>query len=694
MDETETLQMYSEEEEIGDDFYEKIEAPKFVDLKAPDPYHHGDDRYWFCSRVGCDQKHEEDMDSETIYKNFVLRVMAARSPNIRLRKALYRKDACSSETKCPRTVPAKPSKPRVTRLALISSISKRIVDPKVKVKPISKQNAMLNAKAKQPSVIAKALTTPRTKKQLSNLDAFRSVRNPKTTATAMSKNRLVAKALVFHSPKKSVKTKSSIELKTPVKTLCDGMKKLEITGAKKQRLGPNKPLPSDTSRKQLRGREVKSRVFDGLLSQNHKVKGAKSSTHIKNNKEKNSQQNHDPAPPERDENDFIVMEIEGPLATIEASILSLDENKVEASSDATGSEGPLATIEASRSDSEKRSSGNDDDNVPKSQAPKEITERDDKMDTLTSDDKENDYVVLESDDKENASASNDNRELDSKTSYIDHKLLGKNETPMGNQKTAKAKIKQSKESSMTAATSGQLLQHKKPKPTNPKPFRLRTDERGILKEANGEKKHCPEPFSEMTSVSRIAGRNLQKRHQNALQKHDKFLEQDENHNAANENMETKDQPQKRTVSLKISKERVGRKTTSTPQRHTISSQQKLVTSQHECNQEKSALRLGNSSKRTKSPSTKQLARPQESASSRINSIMTTGQLGAIVENSSTILRAKGAAKPSEPGVSLATKASISPASKPSLQGKRLTTIPKEPTFHAMHTPKSCTKRVA
>lgn len=35
-----------------EDFYENIEAPKFVDLNAPDHYHPGDDRYWFCLRVG------------------------------------------------------------------------------------------------------------------------------------------------------------------------------------------------------------------------------------------------------------------------------------------------------------------------------------------------------------------------------------------------------------------------------------------------------------------------------------------------------------------------------------------------------------------------------------------------------------------------------------------------------------------
>lgn len=35
----------------GDEFYEDIEAPKFVDFTAPDHYN-PDDGYWFCSRVG------------------------------------------------------------------------------------------------------------------------------------------------------------------------------------------------------------------------------------------------------------------------------------------------------------------------------------------------------------------------------------------------------------------------------------------------------------------------------------------------------------------------------------------------------------------------------------------------------------------------------------------------------------------
>jgi len=34
-----------------EEFYEQIEAPKFVDFTLPDHYS-PDDRYWFCSRVG------------------------------------------------------------------------------------------------------------------------------------------------------------------------------------------------------------------------------------------------------------------------------------------------------------------------------------------------------------------------------------------------------------------------------------------------------------------------------------------------------------------------------------------------------------------------------------------------------------------------------------------------------------------
>ena len=49
------MHIIGEEEECrgGDEFYDKIEAPKFVDLTTVEHYRpEHDDRFWFCLRVG------------------------------------------------------------------------------------------------------------------------------------------------------------------------------------------------------------------------------------------------------------------------------------------------------------------------------------------------------------------------------------------------------------------------------------------------------------------------------------------------------------------------------------------------------------------------------------------------------------------------------------------------------------------
>ncbi|KAF9665885.1 hypothetical protein SADUNF_Sadunf16G0171400 [Salix dunnii] len=752
-----------------EDFYEQIEAPKFVDLNAPDHYHPGDDRYWFCLRVGCDQKHEEEMDSEAIYKKFVLRVMAARSPNIRLRRALYRKDS-SASIKCSQTVPAKSSKPRVSRLALISSISKRMVDPKARVKSLAKQNATPNVKAKQ-SVVSKALTTPRNKKRLSNPNAFCSVRNPKATAVAVPNSRVVAKAL-FHSPKKSVRAKTSIELDTAVRKICAGIKKLEITEGKKHALVCNRPFPSNATRKQPRGREVKSRVYDGLLSENFKGKESKSFKCVmKKEKGKNSKQCHGPMSRKGAENDFSDMEIEerssipgvcynaksdegnnaheGPVTTVKIDA-SMVENKVEALSDAKANtsgcnepnQRPYSQIDerglgendapkllASREDGNGTNEGHGEEDERNSSMDKGIDspiESNDSKHILISDDKENDREANGSDNKENASASDDNREMDINTGHLKRQILGKHESLKSTQKIDKAKRKSSKESFVTHATGAQELKHRKPKPTNPKPFRLRTDERGILKEATSEKKLHPAPLKEILPVTRFPGGNLQKKRRNALPRNDKSLEQTESANDAQEAFEverntTQKEHQNQATSLK-NKERVRRKLSSAPQRHTVSSQQKLVSPLKKYREDKTtaqnlrnflkktkvaplkkysedkttAQNPRNVLKKTKSPFVRKVGRPQETSSitNETLSIMIPGQLGVIKEDSPTILRPKEAEKPSKSCVSPEIKASASAVSRQSLQGKRSTTIPKEPKFHAIHTPKSCTRGVA
>uniref|UniRef100_A0A3N7FMU9 Uncharacterized protein n=1 Tax=Populus trichocarpa TaxID=3694 RepID=A0A3N7FMU9_POPTR len=657
-----------------------------------------------CYFTGCDQKHEEEMDSEAIYKNFVLRVMAARSPNIRLRKALYRKDS-GANIKCPRTAPAKSSKPRV---ALISSISKKMVDQKVKVKPLAKRNATPNVREKQSSVASKALTTPRNKKRLSNPDAFRSVRNPK--AMDIANSRVVAKAL-FRSPNKSVSTKTLIELDTTVNKICAGVKKFEVTDGKKH---ANTPLPPNALRKQPRGREVKSRVYDGPLSRNCKGKNLK--------------QYHGPMPQKGAGNNFSDMEIQEKSRNVSRGVCStakcdegnnphepsLVENKAEALSDAN---------ENTQSNYEERGSGEND--VPKLLASSEegnetserhgeedemnssldkgtdgIMESNDRKHILISDDKENDSEAMESDNKENASASDDNRDMDLNTGHLKRQTLGKHESVKSTQMIAKAMRKPSKENFVTDATGVQGLKHGKPKPTNPKPFRLRTDERGILKEATLEKKLHAAPLKEIT-VKRFPGGSLQKK-QKALLRNDKSLEQTELANDAQKacekerNTTQKEQHQNQASILKNSKERVRRKLSSAPQRHTVSSQQKLVSPLKKYSHCKTTAQdLGNTLKRAKSPFVRNVVRPQETSSTTKETLRVTlpGQLGVIKEESPEILlRPKEVAKPSKSSASPETKASAVP--RQSLQGRRSTTIPKEPNFHTIHTPKSCTRRVA
>ncbi|KAM7259275.1 hypothetical protein ACFE04_015016 [Oxalis oulophora] len=446
-----TLQI---EEEIvkvknEDFFYENIEAPKFVDLSAPDrhrPVH--DDRYWFCLRVGCDQKHEEEMDSEKIYKDFLLRVMEARSPNIRVRRALYRQENTSKNLKCPLTVPAKPSKSRISRLAIISSLNRKlVVDAKTP-----------NVKTKQSAVVqSKALTTPRCKKRLSNPNAFRSVRNPKLIDIALPKSKGIAKALVFHSPKKTFKIKTSVELRSSVKKLCSEMKKLDIASGKKQL------FPKEASRKQVKGREVKSRVFDSLYSPNPKRKEAKSSD----------------------------KEIDTKSRNMIACLKKKHEEIVEALSESSRkivSSSPSFCEENATNDGGITSEGSPEkENILKNIA------NEDKENLLSTicDDKTNEGEILEGDDKENCSASDENSQPNLHHKPPEKKkTVGKRENFKSIQKVSGVMKKPAKENSNTnsAAAGPQIVKQRKTKLTTPKPFRFRTDERGILKEAS-EKKH-------------------------------------------------------------------------------------------------------------------------------------------------------------------------------------------------------------
>ncbi|KAK0583331.1 hypothetical protein LWI29_035793 [Acer saccharum] len=707
----EEIKINGGEEELGDDFYEKIEAPKFVDLKAPDHFRpRNDDRYWFCLRVGCDQKHEEEMDSEEIYKNFVLRVMAARSPNVRFRKTLCRKDP-STNVKCPLTVPAKSSKSRISRLAMVSSISQKMVDGKVKARPLFPKNSPTqNEKTKQSSVAAKSLTTPRNKKRLSNPGTSRSVRNPNPTSIVVPKNRVVAKALVFHSPKKTVKIKTSAELSTRMKAICAGMKKLEITGGKKQESGHNKTLPLEGSRKLFRGREVKSRVYDSLRSKNCQGKEVKSSKCLK---KKNVRR----APVEGIDNDSSDMEIEeksrnGSLEVCSTSKSSkcnerkehdeeclvskkklefpLSEYKGEEAISDNTSRSNMTCLSNSGEDNNKINDGSDNEAKTDSNSEKaKVMDGEDKENATSSDDKENESKAMSSDDKEN-----DNRKLNLDTSQMaslmgKKKNLGKLETCKSIQMVSKGMCKNSKgnsvSSGVTCAEGG--LNYKKPKITNPKPFRLRTDERQILKEANLEKKlHLLEPLKEITTIAKVQGGSSQRRLNN---RNEVENVSDAHDRSERESDKTKQKDEPVTLRMRSSKGAVGRKqSTTTQQRRSISMHQKTnlaVASQQEIGQDRAAKRSEKTFKRTKSLNVKQQSSKitrgsTESTKKKTISVMTTGRLGVIKESLPTIVSASPSSKISG---SAASSRSIS-------AGRRRMNVPKEPHFHDVHRPRRVT----
>ncbi|KAH7673625.1 hypothetical protein IHE45_08G019500 [Dioscorea alata] len=169
-------------EEEDDAFYEEIEAPKFVDFTVSDDHRYRlDDPSWFCVRVGCDQMHEM-VDPEALHKSFVLRVMAARSPNVKLRKVLY-KQSTSSTPKCPKSAPPKPANDRVVKFSRITSVHEKTCIAKIREHPISSLRSTpkkLDTNKTKPPTTPKVRQTP--KKQKSQVLAS------KTTESSAAKN--------------------------------------------------------------------------------------------------------------------------------------------------------------------------------------------------------------------------------------------------------------------------------------------------------------------------------------------------------------------------------------------------------------------------------------------------------------------------------------------------------------------------
>uniref|UniRef100_A0A7N0ZVE6 Uncharacterized protein n=1 Tax=Kalanchoe fedtschenkoi TaxID=63787 RepID=A0A7N0ZVE6_KALFE len=474
----------------ADEFYEQIEAPKFVDLTVRDPAR-VDDRYWFCSRVGCDQKHEEDLDSEEVYKNFLLRVMAARSPNVRLQRALSRRQDPISKAKCPQSAPPKSTRPRPSRLALIStSITKKLADFKAKgvEQPtvVSSTPAVKEkAKAKKSSVVAaKYMTTPRNRNCAPKVDSFRSVQASKGACGGEVKSR-AAKALVFPSPKKAVKLKASLELKTPVRRACERLKKLEADEeSRRRRILGYSPKPASASKPNV------SRPWRVTGPGQTKKCGEEERKKAGALKCKKSEGCQKLETTENDTNDTPSKGLKG-------------SGQVEETTAAESAEEPGLSIKASEADGDELENARQvvdplvNEASDESQESKDLGESEKKEESSQEAKGSNENQVSENvgklgkkevshdcgtafdeaaegDDKENESAPDQNQ------------TRGRPSTKIMKLTRPKAAPKDG------AAAGAQALQkYTKPKPTNPKPFRLRTDERSVLKEAHAEKKVRP-----------------------------------------------------------------------------------------------------------------------------------------------------------------------------------------------------------
>ncbi|KAJ4963136.1 hypothetical protein NE237_023075 [Protea cynaroides] len=686
-----------------DEVYEKIEAPKYVDFTVPDlPF--PDDRSWFCLRVGCDQKHEEDMDPDALYRSFVLRVMAARSPNLKLHKALSRQ-CPRTNIKCPQSAPAKSSKNRVSRFAAITLASQQMADKRLKAHPISRLNSASNAKVKQSSVAAKALTTPRHKKHIPDPELLRSAQNPKTSVS-LTKNRVVSKALIFNTPKKNERVKTSLH-SHKVTELCSQMKKLEITSQQKQGRSrivssryntcndSNKVPTSNTSKAHLRTRKLKSPAEVSLIYQGSKDgQVAESSRCLKSKTKSNLPGRKQSVPHEQIDDDTSDMEIDGksrdgslkgcyvtyvsgsfsndekpcddkPLIIVEASEnlgatstqhekTPVEEYPLASSSNVVAlhsNSGDVGSYYEERKDFEGR--------VPKIQSPNVVG------------------VENYADDKENALVSDDNRKININYSHSVTKILSKQEPHEKSQKVIRELGK--RDCSASAATGTQ--KYKKPKPTNPKPFRLRTDERGILKEANLDSrrlhlrtpsKHLLTPSKENAKVQRLSTGTLQRRHLKETQKTEKSHEDNQI-----ESGKRVQKQQMKIAYLKTSKSATGTKVVSTIQQN----------QKWEDGKDSAGKKAASSSKKAKSPFLRQpLVKNQRMASAGKGTapLASTSQMNPIKETTSAISRSKKVVNPTDNGTTAISRAT---AIRSCSRGKRPATISKEPNFQSAYVPR-------
>ncbi|CAL5379283.1 unnamed protein product [Camellia sinensis] len=522
------------------------------------------------------------------------------------------------------------------------------------------------------------------------------------------------------------------------------MKRLEISSQRKHILGysnksskdikrnPDKSLPLDPSRRKLGAYEDKSKAKELFRPSNFKEKGNKSLRCIeKGNKPCNSM------PKETVKNDLSRMEIDmksrdssvlgsssitegnvceewlstektsGNLDTINSTreeavtclevvpltknsdMVLLDASRGEMNTSSNSKErslqeNDLPKFEENSERGNESNEGIDEEGKTKASSEKRKSPKDHKTEPENLGVKGHEGEAMDSDDKENVLASDGNRcEASS-----GRKIFRKQETNEITKKVKQTHDKNLKSGLTVDATGAQGVKYKKPKPTNSKPFKLRTDEAKLER-----KMQALVPHKEIAAATMLPSRSLHKK----AWRNDKCLEQrkcnhDTNENRGNELQKNykKDEPS-RTVSERQAYPNIS------PQRCSKSTQQKPkpITSRLEYGKDVNSQKSENSLRKTKSSSQhEQFLVPKGEVASTKKAMACGKQLTVIKEISSTASRSKEAGDLSHSDISHANKAATSSASSSLSWGKRPLTIPKEPNFHNIRVPKCCTRKVA
>ncbi|XP_075494241.1 uncharacterized protein LOC142531857 [Primulina tabacum] len=153
--------------------------------------------------------------------------------------------------------------------------------------------------------------------------------------------------------------------------------------------------------------------------------------------------------------------------------------------------------------------GNEPNETSKTNSDGHVESFSQRIENDSSERRRNERELMDCDDKENTAGADENRRHDNNTNQNERKIFGMHDKYGVIKKAAQAQENNLKEGLILSGALAPGVKFKKPKPTNPKPFKLRTDERGILKEATLERRANSLASQNESSNSSTLGGKLQ-----------------------------------------------------------------------------------------------------------------------------------------------------------------------------------------